>query len=421
MAAKTLLTPIGVLICLVLFQGSAAAQERLTWEVESRCIDQTKVVMADPPPGKPARPPALRVDVVLPEGYDGVRRFPVLYLLQGAAGAWDYWLDYSDGELAKAIRGLDAIVVIPEGGTLGAWSNYYNRGRRTPCWEHHVLDELVPLVEQRLKVRPGRRWHAVGGFSGGALGTLNFAAKKPGYFGQALSFSGPIDWEDPAWKTEVEAYALFIGGMGARWLENPEVPFPLRHAFGHPIAQDYYWAGHNPVRLAPALRHTRVYVAHGGPAAPRCFELLAKDRCVLQDTVIGTYHEGVRFAANARSFIKAARAAGADVTYQPSTGGHWYSYSARFLADAIWNWGLFEPVAKNPTDWTYKTVSQTGNMWGLRFEFTSPRQTVETFTRAGDRFSGSGSGTVRVFRSRTRCELTVTLPFTRVLPDQCLR
>src|SRR2546423_2887335 len=46
-----------------------------TLTVPSRCVDPEQVTMSDPPPGKPARPPALRVNVLLPEGYDGERRF----------------------------------------------------------------------------------------------------------------------------------------------------------------------------------------------------------------------------------------------------------------------------------------------------------------------------------------------------------
>src|ERR1043166_6711585 len=69
-----------------------------TLTVPSSCVDPEQVTMSDPPPGKPARPAALRVNVLLPEGYDGQRRFPILYLLHGLGGAYDYWLDDSDGE-----------------------------------------------------------------------------------------------------------------------------------------------------------------------------------------------------------------------------------------------------------------------------------------------------------------------------------
>ena len=77
----------------------------------------------------------------------------------------------------------------------GSWNNLWNGGTREPCYETYVLDELIPLVQRRLRIRTGRRWHAVAGLSGGGLGAMNFAAKKPGYFGQALSFSGVLDPE----------------------------------------------------------------------------------------------------------------------------------------------------------------------------------------------------------------------------------
>src|SRR5258708_36685700 len=100
-------------------RASARAASRLvTVDVPSRCVNPATVVMADPPPGKPARAQRLRANVLLPRGYDGRRRFPVLYLLTGA-GAYDYWLDFSYGELPKAGRGLPAIVVLPASGLVG--------------------------------------------------------------------------------------------------------------------------------------------------------------------------------------------------------------------------------------------------------------------------------------------------------------
>ena len=48
---------------------------------------------------------------------------------------------------------------------------------------------LRRTIERRYPIRPGRRWHAIGGISMGGQGTLRYAAMLPGYFGSAVGFS----------------------------------------------------------------------------------------------------------------------------------------------------------------------------------------------------------------------------------------
>src|SRR3954465_5307505 len=104
------------------------------------------------------RPQALPVNVMLPGGYDGKRRFPVLFLLHGHGDTYDSWADADHGDVARIARGLGAVIVMPEG-ARGWYTNWWNGGRRgAPAWESYHLDELIPLVERRLKIRPGRRW-----------------------------------------------------------------------------------------------------------------------------------------------------------------------------------------------------------------------------------------------------------------------
>jgi hypothetical protein len=72
--------------------------------------------------------------------------------------------------------------------------------------------------------------------------------------------------------------------------------------------------------------------------------------------------------------------------------------------------GVFEPVPKHATTWIYKTVSQSGDMWGLRFEFQQPPETLETFVRDGKMLRARGAGPVTV------CGFTAQLPFDRRCP-----
>ena len=72
-----------------------------------------------PPPGAPQRGPGLRVNVYLPDGYDGERRFPVLYLLHDLDGTFESWAAPSHGDLMRVAQGFPGIIVMPEGAPTG--------------------------------------------------------------------------------------------------------------------------------------------------------------------------------------------------------------------------------------------------------------------------------------------------------------
>jgi S-formylglutathione hydrolase FrmB len=399
---------LGITALALAFCAPAPASTLETLTVPSSCVDPQRVTMSDPPAGKPSRPPALRVNVVLPDGYARGRRFPVLYLLHGLGGAYDYWLDASHGELGKAIEGLSAIVVMPEGGTTATYADSWNDGRRTPCWEHYYVEELIPEMERRFRIRLGRRWHAIGGFSSGGLGALLYGARLPSYFGQLLSFSGVISTQRREFASPV--VPLAVAAVFAPTKLASIGPFFWSDAFGATPAQDFYRAAHNPVALAPGLTASRIYVAHGGATPPTCVDPVRPiEHCAVQEAIGGATEANLN-GPWARDFVQAARAAGANVTYRPQRGGHFYTYSARFLAEAIRNWGVFEPVPTRPASWSYRTVSQEGRMWDLRFRFTTAPDVLETFIRDGDRLRGQGRGEVRL-RTAAGCQLDATLPF----------
>ncbi len=74
---------------LLALPAPAFASRLETWTTQSRFVDPAKVEFNGPAD----RPKALRVNVLLPDGYDGRRRFPVLFLLHGHGDAYDSWAD----------------------------------------------------------------------------------------------------------------------------------------------------------------------------------------------------------------------------------------------------------------------------------------------------------------------------------------
>jgi len=364
--------------------GSAAAAQRLiTIETPSRNVNPADVRFngAD-------HPRRLRANVLLPDGYDGKRRFPVVFLLHGAGGRAEDWVSPGNGDIRNTARGLPAIVVMPEGAT-GFYTNWWNGGRRgAPGWERFFIDELVPLVERRLRVAPGRRNHAIAGLSMGGFGATFLGSQLPGYFGSASSFSGLLQHQRPQVEPALEAF-------GARYQD----------VFGPQTG--FYATGHNSTRLAANLRATRLYVTVGnGIAEPGMpFNPGA--------VTLGGVSEA-ELRAEAEEFVAAARGSRADTTYVPEAGVHDWPYWRRHLREAI-AWGLFKPVPETPGSWTYRTVARTGDMWGLRYRFAAAPAGLVDFSRQGGRLRATGGGTVTL-ENAAGCSFTAALPFERALP-----
>ncbi len=388
------------LAILALVTPAASAELRgriVTWAgpgvAESRFVDPSKAPESyyNEPPGVAPRPNALRMDVYLPPGYRSHpgRRYPVLWLLHGHGDAYDSWPSPEQGDLRHTAAGLRAIVVMPEG-DHGWYVNWWNGGKRgDPAWERYHLDQLIPLTERRLRIRRGRRWHAIAGLSMGGEGAVFYASQRPGYFGTAASFSGVLSIQRPEWPA----------GFNTQGEDYHDV-------FGDPQAQEFYWRGHNPLALVDNLRHTRLFVSVGdGVPDPT-------DPGEVQNTFGQVAEAELHDQAN--QFVQAARDAGVPVTYVQHQGIHDWRYWRDDLRRAA-SWGLFEPPPAPAHRWSYGTVATAGRMWGLRFRFRQPPEAFERFRRLGRRLSASGSGEVAI-RTPAGCLLRLTLPFHVRLP-----
>lgn len=328
----------------------------------------------------------LRANVLLPDGYDGVQEFPVLYLLHGAGEGYASWALPEKGDILQTAAGLDAIVVMPEGSANGFYSNWWNGGLRAdPGWERYHLDELIPLVEERFRVRDGRRWHAIAGFSMGGFGTSFYAAQRPGYFGTAVPMSALVSIRRPQ---------ILLGFEPVTGANYDRVWGPVTGAYAE---------GHDPIALVENLEHSRLYVATGNgvprPGVPATPTALVSGVLELE-----LFTQNLEFAMTAER-------EGAEVTFDHHLGVHDWPYWREDLQSAI-RWGLFGEVPEAPGSWRYETVAQTGAMWDLRFAFAEPPAEVARFARGGGRLAAGGSGTVTI-DGGPGCSFTASLPFDR--------
>lgn len=176
------------------------------------------------------------VRLILPAGWeqrpDG--RWPVLYLLHGR---WDDYRGWTrETDVVELTADLDLLVVMPDGGEHGFYSDWWNGGRGgPPQWETFHLVELPQLLERDW--RAGTR-RVVAGLSMGGFGAISYAARHPGFFRAAASFSGVLDILRP----------------------GVDVPTEL---WGDREEQADVWVSHDPASLATELAGTPLFVAFG--------------------------------------------------------------------------------------------------------------------------------------------------------------
>jgi S-formylglutathione hydrolase FrmB len=208
-----------------------------------RTVDLT---VASPALGRP-----VTVRLLLPARFaaEPARRWPMLYLLHGCCDSYLSWTRSTDVERLTATT--DLLVVMPDGGPAGFYSDWYNAGRGgPPRWERFHLVELRQLLERNWRAGDRR---AVAGVSMGGLGAMAYAARHPGLFGAAASFSGILDTH-PGGPGDGAGLVLDV------LRSQGEDPLAL---WGDPVDQAAIWRDHDPDRLASRRRGTALFVAFG--------------------------------------------------------------------------------------------------------------------------------------------------------------
>jgi S-formylglutathione hydrolase FrmB len=348
-------------------------------------------------PGYPGPP---RARVLLPDGYDPARPYPLLVLLAGLSSNYRVWSDPGEGQVAKTAAGLDAIIVMPEGAS-GWYADWWNGGKRSgPAWESYTLDQVIPQILERYRIRPERRYHALAGVSMGGLGTAYLGGRLPGFFGSIAIISGLVDLhlapvEGSVQSAIPEAYAG--APLDPEAVEGPQ--------------DGFYSYGHDPVHLAANLRETRVYMAAGdgrptddGEPNPRN---LATD--LPSEAAI------IRPASD--NYAAALAAAGVELTYATHAGIHDWANFRPELRGAI-AWGLFKPVDEHPSSWVNDTVATHGKLWEFAYRFDTPPDRIVRFRRSGAQLSvGAGGSPVRL-TTDGGCVIHVATPAVIDVPER---
>jgi diacylglycerol O-acyltransferase/trehalose O-mycolyltransferase len=199
------------------------------------------------------------VFVITPPGWrpDPDRRWPVLYLLHGGDDDPSCWLDHTDVvDRARAHPG-GLLVVLPEGGRAGFYSDWLGPG--SPAWHRFHTVALRSLLEARYGAGRSR---AIAGVSMGGYGAVMYAARNPGMFRAVASYSGLLHTTRPGVPLLLRYFLHSVDEqVGALW-----GPRRARHT---------RWPVNDPYQQAERLIGTPLYIAAGDgtrvpgdPAAP---------------------------------------------------------------------------------------------------------------------------------------------------------
>jgi S-formylglutathione hydrolase FrmB len=207
---------------LLLFAVSVSAQSRIDCDaLKSHTLGET-----------------VHYCVLLPTGYDSVppKRYPVLYFLHGLGeneqtlfktGGWNLIED-----LRQQHKIGDFLIVTPEAKA----TFYVNSADGKVRYSDFFLQEFLPYIEAKYRIRHERKSRAITGISMGGYGALRFAFAHPEMFSAVSAQSAALMTESPQELNAAMRSGTRLGNL-------------LGVVFGNPI-DVRHWNENNPFALA---------------------------------------------------------------------------------------------------------------------------------------------------------------------------
>ncbi len=184
----------------------------------------TSQVLAHNPLGDP---PTRHTPIYLPPGYQQTdTHYPTVYLLTGFTGRGTFMLNDSafDESIQERLDRLIAtgqiepmIVVMPDGFTRYGGSQYLN-STATGRYEDHLIQEVVPFVDQHYHTHPEPGYRAIGGKSSGGYAALVQGMRHPDVFGLIACHSGDL-YFDYCYKPD---FAKFLNAAARHGINSYE-------------------------------------------------------------------------------------------------------------------------------------------------------------------------------------------------------
>ncbi len=324
----------------------------------------------------------------------------------------DPW-NYSDASSWMPAAPIDAILIAPQDVTLpggygpfpgadGGWVDWNPRyaaggdqasyATPAPRFESHVLNEIIPYVEQYFPVGTGREWRAGYGESLGGYGVTDLALRHPDLFSgfAAASMVGdPLLVGVPPITTDLLAVLSLALPVNLPYVELPSLlpgilgpltpalyasPVPLNtayayavYAYGDPVADHAAYLGHAPDEL------TTNALAVGTEPQPLYIYRSINDAIPWPNSPPGTAIGGA--SGEALAIIEGIPLTAVfdieqvDEVFHVHPGTHtqWWPYY-RDILDGLYarlrHWDGGGDPAPPPASFNYRTVDPAFSIWG---------------------------------------------------------
>ena len=168
-----------VLMTSVAFGASAQELELRMIEFHSVSVDRTT-----------------KYNVLLPRDYEAsTDRYPVLYLLHGNNDTPVGWTmvgkaNFIADNLIAEGKMEPMIIVMPFGHAVPYSSSSEKRAGNTALFEKYLRSEVIPMVEERYRVRTDRKSRAIAGLSMGGMQSTTIGLGNLDLFSAIGAFSG---------------------------------------------------------------------------------------------------------------------------------------------------------------------------------------------------------------------------------------
>ena len=196
------------------------------------------------------------VNVLLPDGYSDGRHYPVLYLFHGGGLDQDF-ITFDRMGIRQLTAGKPIIVVMPDGGHTGWYSNPVSSNVGPRNWETFHIAQLLPWIDANFRTFAEYDGRAVAGFSMGGFGALKYAAKYHGHFASVSAHSGPASLRRDQ-------------GLVVHWANATSGAVDLAGGtvYGAPLWDEGRVSADNPVEHVPSYRNKRVFLVAGTSPDP---------------------------------------------------------------------------------------------------------------------------------------------------------
>ena len=195
------------------------------------------------------------VNVLLPDDYHTSGcTYPVLYLFHG--GNEDF-ITFDRLGIRALTAGQKIIVVMPDGGHVGWYSNPVSSNVGPRNWETFHIQQLLPWIDANFRTFAEYDGRAVAGFSMGGFGALKYAAKYFGHFASVSAYSGPASLRRDA-------------GLVVHWANVSSATIDLAGGtvYGAPFWDQARVSAHTPVERIESYRNKRVFLVAGTSPDP---------------------------------------------------------------------------------------------------------------------------------------------------------